>query len=197
MNIKRMAQVQRKTSETQISLALNLDGSGIYQIDTGLKFLDHMLCALSKHAGFDLTLAAKGDIEVDDHHTVEDVAIAIGEAFDKALGERRGIVRFGYAYAPLDEALTRAVVDISSRPFAKVALGFKRETLGDVSCENLTHFWVSFATSARITLHLELLSGENDHHKAESAFKACALALKEAVRPQMDGQVPSTKGVLA
>lgn len=191
----RTATIQRSTLETKIELSLNIDGTGDVSAKTGLGFLDHMLTALATHARFDLNLGCKGDLEVDDHHTVEDCAIVLGEGFNKALGERRGIRRFSSAYAPLDESLARVVVDISGRPSANVELDLRREMIGDVACENITHFFVSFAMAARLTLHVDVLRGANDHHKAEAAFKALALALREAV--VIDGdRVPSTKGVL-
>ena len=155
-----------------------------------------MLGALAKHARFDLTLRCQGDLEVDDHHTVEDCALALGQALDQALGERRGIARFGSAYAPLDEALARAVVDLSGRPCAVVELALEREALGSSSCENVAHFFVSLATAGRMALHVDVLRGANDHHRAEAAFKATALALRQAVRVEGPDQVPSTKGVL-
>lgn len=192
----RTASVSRRTGETDTAVALSFDGTGIIRIATGLGFYDHMLTALALHAGCDLDIACTGDLQVDDHHTVEDVALALGSAVDLALGERRGIVRFGSAYAPLDEALARAVIDISGRPFASVNLGLRRERLGDVAAENIGHAFRSFATAARITLHVDLLAGANDHHRAEAAFKAVALALREAVRRRDGTAVPSTKGVL-
>ena len=193
---ERQSNVQRKTRETSVDLTLNLDGSGRAKVATGIGFLDHMLTALACHAGFDLSLSCAGDLEVDDHHTAEDCALALGRAFDEALGERKGVARFGHAYAPLDEALARAVVDLSSRPFAKVRCGFVRPMLGSIATENLEHVLSSFATSARITLHVDVLEGENDHHRAEAAFKSTALALRAAVARRADSAVPSTKGVL-
>jgi imidazoleglycerol-phosphate dehydratase len=192
----RRAEVSRKTSETAITLALTLDGEGRAEIATGVGFLDHMLTSLTKHARFDLSLKCEGDLEIDDHHTVEDCALALGQALDRALGERRGIVRFGWAYAPLDEALARAVVDLSGRPCAVVELGLVREMLGDVACENLAHFLVSLATMGRRALHVDVLRGANDHRRAEAAFKALALALRQAVAADGTDRVPSTKGVL-
>lgn len=192
----RTAVVERETGETRIELALALDGTGRSQVDTGLGFLDHMLTALVKHARFDLELRSEGDLEVDDHHTCEDVALALGQALSDCLGERRGIRRFGYAYAPLDEALARAVVDLSGRPAPVVDLGFRRESIGPVATENLTHVFVSLATTARMALHLDVLRGDNDHHRAEAAFKALALALRTAVTEDGHGDVPSTKGLL-
>ncbi|EGD73429.1 imidazoleglycerol-phosphate dehydratase [Salpingoeca rosetta] len=194
----RSATVTRKTKETDIQITLDLDGEGKLDISTGIGFLDHMISALGKHARFNLTVACQGDLHVDDHHTVEDVGLALGSAFDQALGERRGIARFGHAYAPLDEALSRSVVDISSRPFCVASLGLKREKLGALSCEMIPHFFMSFAQEARITLHVECLYGDNDHHRAESAFKATAVALRHAIsRTGGLNDVPSTKGVLA
>ncbi len=192
---ERRAEVRRETKETRIELVLVLDGAGESRVRTGLGFLDHMLTALAKHGRFDLELSCAGDLEVDDHHTVEDCALALGRAIDEALGERRGIRRFGAAYAPLDEALARVVVDLSGRPFAHVDLGLVREKVGDVACENLDHFFRSLAMAGRMALHVDLLRGTNDHHRAEAAFKALALALREAVAVE-GGGVPSTKGVL-
>jgi imidazoleglycerol phosphate dehydratase HisB len=191
----RRAEIKRETTEVTISGALELDGAGTSEVKTGLGFLDHMLATLSKHGRFDLELVASGDIGVDDHHTVEDCAIVIGRALDQALGDRAGITRFGYSYAPLDESLSRAVVDLSGRPWAEVSIGFGREMIGDVATENLVHFFRSLAMESRMALHLDLIRGDNDHHKAESSFKALALALRQAVAPAGDG-VPSTKGAL-
>lgn len=191
----RRATVERKTKETDISLSVNIDGSGVSEISTGIGFMDHMLTALSKHGRMDLTLSCKGDLHVDDHHSVEDCGIVLGQAVKAALGDLRGITRYGYAYAPLDESLSRAVVDISGRPFADVNLNLQRERIGNLSCEMLPHFLSSFATSAAITLHVDVLKGENDHHRAESAFKALALALRTAFKRE-GTDIPSTKGVL-
>lgn len=193
--IPRTANVERKTKETEISLSLNIDGTGVSEISTGIGFLDHMLTALSKHGRIDLTLSCKGDLHVDDHHSVEDCGIVLGQAVKAALGDLRGIARYGYAYAPLDESLSRAVVDISGRPFADINLSLQREQIGNLSCEMLPHFLSSFATSAAITLHVDVLKGKNDHHRAESAFKALALALRAAIKRE-GTDIPSTKGVL-
>lgn len=192
----RRAEVVRKTAETEVKATLVLDGGGTANIATGLRFLDHMLGTLARHGWFDLDLACTGDLDIDDHHSAEDCALALGQAIDRALGDRRGIARFGYAYAPLDEALARAVIDLSGRPFARVALGLRRERLGDIACENLTHALQSLAIAARMTLHVDLLEGENDHHRAEAAFKAVALALRQAVALTGQTGVPSTKGTL-
>lgn len=191
----RRAELDRKTGETHIEVVLDLDGAGTAEIDTGLGFLDHMLSGLAKHSGFDLTLRASGDLEVDDHHTTEDCAIVLGRALDEVLGDRSGIARFGSAYAPLDESLSRAVVDLSGRPWPEVHLPFTRSTIGEVATENIVHFLRSLAIEGRMALHVDLIRGDNDHHKAESAFKALALALREAVSERGEG-VPSTKGSL-
>jgi imidazoleglycerol-phosphate dehydratase len=192
----RSATVTRTTREASIRLKLDLDGTGKTTVRTGIGFLDHLLDSLARHARFDLALSCEGDLQVDDHHTAEDSALALGEAVDRALGERRGVSRFGWALAPLDEALARAVVDLSGRPFADVALDLKREAIGELACENIPHILRSFATAARLTLHVDVLKGENDHHKAEAAFKATALALRQAVAPSGFDDVPSTKGSL-
>lgn len=192
----RAAVVRRTTRETDLRVRVHLDGSGRTEVETGLGFLDHMLVALGTHSGIDIELSCRGDLRVDDHHTVEDSALALGAALDQALGERRGITRFGSAYAPLDEALARAVVDLSGRPGAWVDLRLSRERIGDVACENLTHVFRSLATALRATLHVDVLRGENDHHKVEAAFKALALALREAVARSDSREVPSSKGVL-
>ena len=192
----RSAQVKRETSETEISLDLTLEGTGRTDIETGVGFLDHLLAAVARHGSLDLTLTCRGDLNIDDHHTVEDCGIALGSAFDAALGERRGIVRFGFAYAPLDEALARAVVDISGRGGAHVDLDLQREAIGALATENIPHFITSFARNAGITVHVDVLKGENDHHRAEAAFKALGLALRSAVMLTGDDAVPSTKGVI-
>jgi imidazoleglycerol phosphate dehydratase HisB len=191
----RRAEMSRKTAETEISVALAIDGNGIAEVATGLGFLDHMLVSLAKHSGMDLNLKAEGDVAVDDHHTVEDCAIMLGRALDEALGDRDGITRFGYAYAPLDESLSRAVVDLSGRPWPEVSIDFTRPSIGEVATENIVHFLRSFAIEGRMALHVDTIRGDNDHHKAESAFKALALALRQAVTLRGDG-VPSTKGSL-
>lgn len=191
----RKAETRRKTGETDIEVSVDLDGSGVADIDTGLGFLDHMLTSLAKHSSIDMSVKASGDLEVDDHHTVEDCAIAVGRAVDEALGERSGITRFGSAYAPLDESLSRAVVDLSGRPWPEIHLRFDRSTIGDVATENIVHFFRSLAIEGRMALHIDLIRGDNDHHIAESAFKAMALALRDAVEKRGEN-VPSTKGSL-
>ncbi|WP_222183306.1 imidazoleglycerol-phosphate dehydratase HisB [Geminicoccus harenae] len=196
MTEPRTATVERATSETEIRLALNLDGSGQVAVQTGVGFLDHMLTALARHGRLDLDLQVTGDLDVDDHHTVEDTGLALGSAIDQALGDRRGIERFAHAYAPLDEALARVVVDLSGRPFARVDIPFVREVIGDVATENLTHFFQSLAMTGRMALHVDVLHGDNDHHKAEAAFKALAIALRRAVARTGSAEIPSTKGSL-
>jgi len=193
--MSRRADIKRATTEVTITGHLDLDGSGLSEVKTGLGFLDHMLGTFARHGRFDLTLAAHGDIDIDDHHTVEDCAIAIGKAIDQALGDRSGITRFGHAYAPLDESLSRAVVDLSGRPWPEISIEFARDTVGDVATENIIHFLRSLAIEARMALHVDLIRGDNDHHKAESAFKSLAIALRIAVSETGSG-VPSTKGTL-
>jgi len=193
---RRTANVHRVTNETDVTVTLDLDGEGVATVETGIGFLDHLLDGLARHAHLDLELRCIGDLEVDDHHTAEDCALALGQALDEALGERRGIGRFGSAYAPLDEALSRAVVDLSGRAFAAVDLALQREAIGDLSCENIPHVLRSLAMASRSCFHITTLSGENDHHKAEAAFKALALALRQALAQSGGDAVPSTKGVL-
>jgi imidazoleglycerol-phosphate dehydratase len=196
--MSRTATVARATRETSVRVTLDLDGTGKTDIETGVGFLDHLLDALGRHARFDVTLTCEGDLQVDDHHTAEDCALALGEALDRALGERRGVSRFGWALVPLDEALARAVVDLSGRPFADVTLDLHRDrqVIGGLACENIPHLLRSLATASRLTLHVDVLKGDNDHHKAEAAFKATALALRQAVAPSGFDDVPSTKGTL-
>ncbi|KAI0281426.1 IGPD-domain-containing protein [Russula aff. rugulosa BPL654] len=171
----------------------------IINISTGIGFLDHMYNALAKHSGMSLTLKAKGDLWIDDHHTADksqDTAIALGTAFKQALGEVKGIRRYGTGFAPLDEALSRAVIDICSRPYCVTDLGIKREKIGDLSTEMFPHIFYSFAMASGCTLHVDVLRGQNDHHRAESAFKALALAIRQAIERTGGNEVPSTKGVL-
>jgi imidazoleglycerol phosphate dehydratase HisB len=193
----RRATLERTTREAQITLSLDLDGSGNTDIRTGLGFFDHMLSAFATHARLDLSLACTGDTHIDDHHTIEDCGLALGAAIDQCLGTRAGVRRFASAYAPLDEALARCVMDLSGRPSAHIYLALTRPNLGQVATENIAHFFVSLANTARCALHLDLIRGENDHHKAEAAFKAFALALRDAISldPRTPG-IPSTKGVL-
>ena len=193
---RRSARISRRTKETEIEVSLVLDGEGCGEVETGLPFLDHMIATLARHARFDLKLVCRGDLEIDDHHTSEDCALALGAALDQALGERRGIARFGHAYAPLDEALARATIDLSGRPYSVIYLGLARDDLGGWAAENIGHFFRSFATAARATLHVELLRGNNDHHRTEAAFKSLALAVRQAVARDGGAEVPSTKGTL-
>lgn len=195
--MNRVAAVSRTTLETTVTCRLDLDGAGVVDVRTGLGFLDHMIGALAKHGGLDLSLNADGDVHVDDHHTVEDCGLVLGQAVLEAVGDRRGIRRFGHAYAPLDEALARAVIDLSGRPWPEVHVPFLRPAIGGVASESLVHFLQSFAIAGRMNLHVDLVRGTNDHHKFEAAFKATALALREAVRRTGDDAVPSTKGVLS
>lgn len=196
----RRARIERSTRETSITADLVLDGSGRASVKTGIGFLDHMLATLALFARFDLDLIAQGDLHVDDHHTSEDCFIVLGQAIDKALGDRAGLVRFAHAYAPLDEALARAVVDLATRATASIDLGLTRPAIGQWACENITHALTTLAVSARLTLHADVLKGANDHHRAEAAFKALGLALRDAVRrdPTLSPTdiSNSTKGVL-
>ena len=200
----RSAQVSRTTGETSVRVSIDLDGgaqpftgSDRVRVETGIGFFDHMLHALAFHAGWGLDLVCRGDTEVDDHHTVEDTGLALGSAVGRALGEAKGgIVRFGHAFAPLDEALARAVADISGRPCFEGELSLRRERVGALSCEMVPHFFHSFAQGAGLTLHVDVIRGINDHHRIEAAFKAAALALRAALARSGSGGVPSTKGVL-
>ncbi len=195
--MSRSASLERNTQETAIVCRIALDGPCQASVRTGIGFLDHMLCALGMHAGMCLELRCEGDLEVDDHHTVEDCAIVLGGAIDRALGVRSGIARFGHAYAPMDEALVRCAIDLSGRPHAEVHLGLRRERLGRLACENIPHFFRSLAFALRASVHLDTIRGENDHHIAEGAFKALALALRRALAVEPGAQhIPSTKGVL-
>lgn len=195
---ERRAAIERATRETRIAIELNVDGRGESRISTGLGFLDHMLDALARHGLFDLTVRAEGDLQVDSHHTAEDVAIALGRAFDRALGERRGIARIAHAYAPLDEALARVVVDVGGRGYAVVDAEFSGSRIGDLDADMLRHFLESLAIEGRLSIHAQVLDGRNDHHRAEALFKALARALDAATRvdERLAGQVPSTKGVI-
>jgi imidazoleglycerol phosphate dehydratase HisB len=185
----RTASITRTTGETNVTASVNLDGRGDAAVSTGIGFLDHLLTSLSRHSRIDISLTCEGDLDVDDHHSAEDCALALGQAIDLALGER-------HAYAPLDEALARAVVDVSGRPCAVVELGLRREAIGGLACENIPHVIMSLATALRAAIHVDVLRGQNDHHRAEAAFKALALALRAAVARTEDASVPSTKGVL-
>lgn len=194
----RTAVVERNTAETQIRVELNVDGTGRHDISTGIGFFDHMLTAFARHGRFDLTVRATGDLHIDAHHTMEDVALAVGQAFDEALAGREGIVRMGDALVPLDEALIQCVIDISGRPFAATDFDFIGERIGDAPSEMVPHVLRSFATTAKITLHARQLAGANDHHIAEATMKALGRALDAATAhdPRIAGAVPSTKETL-
>jgi len=194
----RQAKIERQTSETQVRVVLDLEGQGQHAIATGLPFLDHMLRHLAVHGLFDLTVEAEGDLEIDPHHTVEDVALTLGQAFDQALGDRGGIVRMGHAYVPMDEALAFVAVDLSGRPYAVVRAKWHAPSVGGIPNSLWRHFLESFAVTARCNLHARVLYGRDDHHQAEALFKALARALDAATTldPRRGGAVPSTKGVL-
>ena len=194
----RRATIDRNTSETRIHVELNVDGTGRADVQTGIGFYDHMLSAFAKHGRFDVMLSCQGDLEIDAHHTMEDCAIALGEAFDAALGDRAGIVRMGDSVVPLDEALVQAVVDISGRPFAAVSLDFVGEMMGEAPTQMVSHVLQSFSVGMKLTLHVRQLAGANDHHIAEATMKALGRALDAATRPdaRIAGEVPSTKGTL-
>jgi imidazoleglycerol-phosphate dehydratase len=195
--MKRTAEIHRKTSETEIRLKLVLEGSGESQIRTGIGFFDHMLQALARHGGFDLEVDAKGDLETGDHHTVEDAGLCLGEAFKKALGDKAGIVRFGFAYCPMDEALARAVVDLSGRPHLECGIPVPFHDIGNFQGDSSVEFFRAFANSCACTVHLDLLRGDNLHHGLEALVKAFGLALRQAVAMRPDSRaVPSTKGKL-
>ena len=191
----RMASKSRKTKETDIKVSLNLDGTGQCNVGTGIPFFDHMLAQIARHGHFDLEVDAKGDIEIDGHHTVEDVGLVLGEALREALGDRRGISRFGHAYVPLDEALTRVVIDLSGRPYIVYKVEFKAARVGDLQTELVEEFLKAFVQEGRFNLHVENLYGRNQHHIAETIFKATARALHLATRVE-HAEIPSTKGVL-
>ncbi len=194
----RQAAITRTTTETAIGVAVNLDGSGVYDIATGIGFLDHMLAQLSRHSLIDVKLHAKGDLHIDFHHTTEDTGIALGQAVAQALGDKKGITRFGHAYAPMDETLSRVALDISGRPYLVWKVDFRRDKLGDMDTELFKEWFGAFAQHAGITLHVENLYGENNHHIIESCFKALARALRTAltIDPRAADSVPSTKGSL-
>lgn len=194
----RTASIKRTTRETDISLTLNLDGSGRSEISSGVGFLDHMLTLLASHGRFDLSLSCKGDTEVDDHHTTEDIGIALGEAFRQALGEKRGITRYGSAVIPMDEALVLTAVDLSGRDYLGYELMIPAQKVGTFDTELVEEFWLGFVRAAGVTLHFRQLAGKNSHHIIEGAFKSAARSLRQAVSPDAayQGEIPSTKGVL-
>ena len=195
---QRTGTVRRKTHETDIDVAIDLDGTGAYDIATGIGFLDHMLDQLSRHSLIDVRLHVDGDLHVDQHHTVEDSAIALGEAISQALGEKRGITRYGHAYSPMDETLARVALDISGRPYLVWKAGFSQSRLGEMDTELFEHWFHSVSQAAGITLHVELLYGQNNHHIVEAIYKGFARAMRSAVEidPRKGDAVPSTKGML-
>lgn len=192
--MKRSKKLSRKTSETDIEILINLDGEGKSKISTGIDFFDHMINSFARHGFFDLEVKADGDLKVDDHHTVEDVGILLGDAFSQALGDKRGIKRMSHAIIPMDDALATVAVDISGRSYSVLNFSFKKAKVGDLSTENVEHFFESFANYARININAQV-EGENDHHKIEALFKAFARALSDASRIEHN-IIPSTKGVL-
>ncbi|MGQ9834011.1 MAG: imidazoleglycerol-phosphate dehydratase HisB [Candidatus Villigracilaceae bacterium] len=194
----RTAKISRKTNETHIEIELDLDGAGAHDISTGVGFLDHMLTHLAVHGLFDLSVQATGDLHIDVHHTVEDVALALGQAFNEALGDRKGIVRMGDCFAPMDETLAHVAVDLSGRPYAVVQAEWHTPYVGNIPTTLFPHFFESFAIMARVNLHARVLYGRDDHHQAEALFKAWARALDAATQidARRAGHIPSTKGVL-
>ena len=195
---ERIATVSRDTQETRISVTINLDGSGKLTCETGVPFLDHMLDQVARHGLVDLDIKADGDLHIDDHHTVEDLGITLGQAFNEAIGDKRGIYRYGHAYVPLDEALSRVVIDFSGRPGLYMNVEFTRDTIGRMDTQLFWEFFQGFVNHARVTLHIDNVKGFNAHHQAETIFKAFGRALRMAVAedPRMAGQMPSTKGSL-
>jgi imidazoleglycerol-phosphate dehydratase len=194
----RIGEISRQTNETQIQIKLDLDGMGKYEISTGVSFLDHMMTHLAVHGLFDLSVQAQGDLHIDVHHTVEDVALALGQAFDHALSDRKGIIRMGDCFAPMDETLAHVAVDLSGRPYAVVQAGWHTPYVGNIPTTLFPHFFESFAMTARCNLHARVLYGRDDHHQAEALFKAWARALDTATQldPRRAGNIPSTKGTL-
>ena len=195
---QRQASVERNTLETQIQVNINLDGSGECKLDTGVPFLEHMLDQVARHGLIDLDIKAKGDLHIDAHHTVEDIGITIGQAFSKAMGDKKGIVRYGHAYVPLDEALSRVVIDFSGRPGMEYNVKFTRASIGEFDVDLFHEFFQGFINHANVTLHIDSLSGTNSHHIAETIFKAFGRAVRMAITadPRMQGVMPSTKGSL-
>ena len=194
--MNRTGTVDRTTAETSVRLRLDLDGTGISDIATGIGFFDHMLTHIARHGRFDLTVSAKGDLHVDDHHTVEDVGICLGKAIADALGEKRGIERFGAAFVTMDEALARTVIDLSGRSYLVFLAGFSRESINGFSLELVNEFFRAVATEGRMNLHVALLYGGNAHHQVEAIFKSFGRALRSAVQRTGDNEIPSTKGTL-
>ncbi|HEY6241640.1 MAG TPA: imidazoleglycerol-phosphate dehydratase HisB [Burkholderiales bacterium] len=194
----RAAKADRKTAETQIALSVNIDGSGRANLATGIPFLDHMLDQVARHGMLDLDIQAKGDLQIDAHHTVEDIGITLGQAVARAVGEKKGIRRYGHAYVPLDEALSRVVIDFSGRPGLEYHVEFRRALIGEFDVDLVHEFFQGFANHAQVTLHIDNLRGDNAHHQCETMFKAFARALRMALEPdaRAAGTVPSTKGTL-
>lgn len=194
----RIAEVSRNTLETQISVSINLDGTGASNFVTGLAFLDHMLDQIARHGMMDISIEAKGDLHIDAHHTVEDIGITLGQAFAKAVGDKKGVRRYGHAYVPLDEALSRVVLDVSGRPGLEFNVEFTRARIGEFDVDLIHEFFQGFTNHALVTLHVDNLRGDNAHHQAETIFKAFGRALRMAVEldPCMAGILPSTKGAL-
>jgi len=198
MTRPRTAKIERNTKETQIAVAVNLDGAGRAEVATGVPFLDHMLDQLARHGLLDITVEAKGDLHIDAHHTVEDIGITLGQAIREALGDKAGLTRFGHAYAPLDEALSRVVIDLSGRPGLEFHVPFARAMIGAFDVDLTHEFFQGFVNHAQVTLHVDNLRGQNAHHQAETVFKAFARALRMAIAPdpRAGGAIPSTKGTL-
>jgi imidazoleglycerol-phosphate dehydratase len=194
----RKATIKRDTLETQIQVSINLDGSGDYNVDTGVPFLDHMLDQVARHGLIDIDIKAKGDLHIDAHHTVEDVGITLGQAFAEAVGDKKGIRRYGHAYVPLDEALSRVVIDFSGRPGMEYGVDYTRARVGDFDMDLLSEFFQGFINHAQVTLHIDNIRGKNAHHIAETVFKAFGRAVRMALEmdPRMGGILPSTKGSL-
>jgi imidazoleglycerol-phosphate dehydratase len=194
----RAAKITRNTLETQISVSINLDGTGVSEFATGLAFLDHMLDQIARHGMMDINVEARGDLQIDAHHTVEDIGITLGQAFAKAIGDKKGVRRYGHAYVPLDEALSRVVLDISGRPGLEFGVEFSRARIGDFDVDLIHEFFQGFVNHALVTLHIDNLRGDNAHHQAETIFKAFGRALRMAVEldARMTGIMPSTKGSL-
>jgi imidazoleglycerol-phosphate dehydratase len=194
----RIAEVSRNTLETQISVSINLDGTGVSKLSSGLGFFDHMLDQIARHGMMDITVSANGDLHIDAHHTVEDIGITLGQAFAKAIGDKKGIRRYGHSYVPLDEALSRVVLDISGRPGMEFGVEFTRARIGDFDVDLIHEFFQGFVNHALVTLHIDNLRGDNAHHQAETIFKAFGRALRMAVEAddRMTGIMPSTKGTL-
>lgn len=194
----RTSEIKRKTNETEVTVKLNIDGIGRNKVDTGVGFLNHMLQALSQYSIFDIEIVAKGDLSIDEHHTVEDVGLALGQALDKALSDRRGINRYGSATVPMDDALVLVAVDLGGRPYLQMDVEFKRERVGDISTELFYDFFQAFSQSSKSNFAIKMLAGRNEHHKIEAIFKALGVSLRKAceIDSKRNGEIPSTKGVI-